>query len=268
MKHLCLIYSNCQGEGMLHYLKKTAMAERFDFVIFQNYRLILLEESREAFFNAVAQANLILFQPTSDLECIDKFVVPSTSELFAGNGCRRISFPYSFNHGFFPLVKHGEWHTSEYLKERVALAKSKGVLGFAADALFKDFNADRLHYDCALRLVTCLAEQARREEQCEIKLVPFIIKNFKDRRLFLSENHPTSHLFIELAREVVNRTLGHIYWNFLDANGDNEIGLPGELPVHPKVIQELNLHYPATEKAHDFFRGWLEQMVNESHSAS
>src|SRR2546430_14436136 len=112
MKMKILLYGNCQMDGLLHYLKQTSFGKANTFDVFHNFRLILGEQSRDDFWKALNDAELVIYQPTSNLTCKDGRMIPDTRTLLAVSP-KRIAVGYAFNHGFFPLVKHGEWQTGK-----------------------------------------------------------------------------------------------------------------------------------------------------------
>lgn len=261
MKKLFVSYSNCEGGGILHFLKKTPLANEFDFQQWNNWQLILGEQNGSAFLDALRAADVLLYQPTGEFLCTDGSTMPSSDKLVAAHvqpECVRISFAYQYNHGFFPILKVAPsfdgWVTGQHVKNASRQAF------FTQKEMLRNFDADVFRFDCALRFAECLAEQSRREQSCDIRMVDFILANFQTQRLFLTQNHPSSALFVELARR--------IYWKLTNAPAPvllwtdiNEANLPGALGVHPAVVRELNLKYgPEGDTA--YYRTLLEKMIS------
>jgi Polysaccharide biosynthesis enzyme WcbI len=272
MRKLCLIYSNCQGDGLVHFLKRAGLEREYDFVVWHNWQLMLGEQRPDDMLVSVQQlrqrGGVAIFQPTNSFDCEKLGMsVPGTVELFPKDGyagVEEISFPYNYNHGFFPFVKMGPgwdgWIGSEQVKEFAKHATSRE----ARDNLIKAYFGDRLHYDCARRFIECLAEQSRRERECDIQMVPWILDNYWQHRLFLTYNHPTSVLFAEMARLVIEKLdLGWHWFSYLPGIDENEAGMNGVQPLHPAVVRELGLDYPATDHAIEYFHGILSCMIND-----
>jgi len=219
---------------------------------------MLDEVDPQAMLQDAARADVFLYQPTDAFESRAGFNVPSTDEiknLLLPDSCQSISLAYQYNDGFFPLVKHGDWKTGQRAKELAAISSYR---------LFAAYNAD-LTYDCARRFVECLAEQSRREQTCDIKMVPFILSMYRGARLFLTENHPSSLMFCHLAQliYIMLETKEPDVTKMITTN-ENEANLPmGIHPTHQSVVDELGLEYPADERAHEFYREWLEQYLKE-----
>jgi len=258
MKKLLVSYSNCQGSGALFFLKRTHLAEEYEMRQWNNWQCMLDEVDPQAMLKDATQADVFLYQPTDRFESRAGFNVPSTDEiksLLVPDGCQCISFAYAYNDGFFPLLKHGDWKTGNRAKELAAISPYR---------LFAAYNAD-LTYDCARRFVECLSEMSKREQLCDIKMVPFILNTYRDTRLFLNENHPSSFMFCHLAQQIYIQIKSESpdVTKMLTAD-ENEVNLPmGINPTHQSVVNELGLRYLADERAHEFYRNWFEQYLKE-----
>lgn len=225
-----VFYMNCQA-ALVHFLKKTKMAEHYEFCVYHNYQLILREQSPEAFMRDAAKADLFVFQPTgeiygilgTDVLCAD--VVPKDA--------LKLSCAYCFNTGFFPIVKHGRWWTGKSILREAQLGSTTLVQAFDRDTLF---------YDCAERFEDNLTEQMRREETCDIKLGEWIRQNYQTEHLFLLCNHPASALLVELARRIL-RAVNPAWDHEIPYYHTNEVQLPGHHAVHYATIRELKLFY-------------------------
>lgn len=277
MKKLLCSYSNCQGSGIIHFLKKTRMSDEFDFVQHNNWQILMLEKPLQALLDDAKRCDVFLYQPCKGYTCTDGTIVPPADHIPRPATSRDISYSYQFNHGFFPLVKVGEgwdgWITGEHVKKRLREV-IKGHYNGAAGMTI-DYYSDHLQFDCARRFIECLAEQARREEETDIKMVPFILENYRKRRLFLTYNHPTSALFAELAKRiycaVFDALTDHFdgvrlidwYGKEIPWIGENEANMNGVMPIHPAVVRELGLEYQPTDNSIEYYRDLLEQMMRE-----
>lgn len=272
MKKLLCSYSNCQGSGIIHFLKKTRMTDEFDFVQHNNWQILMKEKPLDAMLEDAKRCDVFLYQPCQGYTCTDGTAVPGTgliSNAYAGASAKRISYSYQFNHGFFPMVKLGAgwdgWVSSEEMKQFAKHATDRQ----AHDHLIKAyFGEARIGYDCARRFVECMAEQARREQETDIKMVPWILQNYRSSRLFLTYNHPTTILFCQLALEVYSRVYGdnnaaRMYNEFQMPKDENEANMNGVMPIHPAVVRELGLEYQPTDGSIEYYRDLLEQMIKE-----
>lgn len=248
-----VFYANCQADGVVHFLKKSSICRDWDFHVYHNYQIILGEQSAEALRWHMATCDAFIYQPTDEQPCPGG-TIPPTDYMLKMHLLKRadhVSFPYVFNNGFFPIVKHsGGWEIADDL---------------TAPNPFGKYNSGNVNHGLALRFLTCLREQSRREASCDIRLAPFILARFPEERLFLTENHPTSAIYLEIARQLMHKLRIPITWALERAEyPENDVNSPGgAYPIHPAAVRELGLKYPATEGAHDFYANLLHQYIQD-----
>lgn len=257
MPQSVVIYANCQGDGLAHFLKR--MGSESEFRIFRNYQIILGEQSYEELCEAARAADVFIYQPTGpqhehcSTDHILFNVLPSRS--------RRISFGYCFNHGRFPLIRSGKgtihgaleiggWLTRLPLKECVAMYRSR-----------------EMQFCLWERFLECLKEQAIREQTLDVRMTGWMLENF-DRQLLLNVNHPSSPYFIKLAQRV---------WPLLEAKRyspvqhwrTNEINLPCPVPRSDIEITTFRMNAGPDPAADAFYeelliQAWREQNPNHA----
>jgi hypothetical protein len=251
MKKLCLFYTNCQGDGILHFLKQSDLAQEYDFQIFHNWQIILGEQDPKDLHVAATHADVFIYQPHEA-----QHGAKSTEEIKSGllpAHCKTLSFAYQYNHGFFPIIKHpGGWHTGKAVIERA----KHGI------NLMASYKARVINFDCVGRFAACLAEQARREEHVDLKFVPFILDAYRYTRLFLTENHPTSFFFQYMAMMVYKalRPAAETLPNF-SYKTENDVNLPCGVPHHPIATRELGLEYEESSPDLSEYDKWMEELI-------
>lgn len=241
------IYANCQGHGLAHFLKKSGQFES-EIEVFQNHQLILKEVSPEALKASAAKCDVFIYQPTDVRhgELSSHFYL----EQVIPKSARTISFPYLYNHGFFPLIECGGAYigAEEMPKEYWKLPLLE---------LMQLYDMNKVNFALLMRLLMCGAEQARRELACDVQLAPWIMSN-RHLPLFLNFNHPSSYLFEKLAREVLRFSKGHEV-DPIPIDRLNEAGLPCDLPYSAYVIREFEMvNITPHPDAHMTYRKWLE----------
>lgn len=251
---LCVSYSNCQGQGLVHFLRKSRMADHYEFVHYNNYQIILGEQTPEDLMAHSARADVFLYQPTPAL----KYGMLSTEEMLTQTvpaGAYRLCLGYGFNFGLFPIVHHGSWRVTQEIKDRAKTDK---------EGLLNDYDNYKLSFGSTARFLECLTEQDHRERTslCHLPMADFILTAFQHERLFLSENHPCSAYFAELARRTL-RALEPTWDDYIPYVNDNEAQLPCSIPMHPKTICELGIGYAADLGAQAFYRGQLEKLIED-----
>ena len=91
-------------------------------------------------------------------------------------------------------------------------------------------------------------ELERREKHCDVIISDYLRKNYRERQLFYSANHPVNMVIEELARRILNY-IG-INDDEFDMNNNYVKGftLKGQdIPVYPSVIRALELKEYETE---------------------
>lgn len=261
MKKLFVVYGNCQADGLVHFLKKTPLANDFDFAIWHNWQIIMREQPLAGLLADLPRADVLVYQPCKGYLCTDGVQVPGTDALIAKElrpGAKVLSMAYLYNEGFFPIIKVGDDLNGYITSKSVKALAARGMA--TADLLAMDGILD---YDCARRFAECLAEQSRREETTDIKMVPFILAHFQKQRLFLTQNHPTSALYAELAKQVAGLINLDLAWADIPISSENEVGMNGTLPIHPAVVAELALQYPPDTDL-SYYRTLLAELVTKS----
>lgn len=264
-----VFYGNCQMDGLVYFLRKTSFVKDYDVTIFHNWRLMLNEEETgQQLIDAAKSCDLLLYQPTREFACRDGTLVPSTDDLGASvvSGVR-VSKAYQFNHGFFPVVKHGCWKSSAQVAD-IAGSYLTHPPSQVKDKMFRALNAGTLNFGCAARFIACLAEQTRREIFCSIKMGLWILANCQRVRLFNTTNHPSSALYLAIIREFLSEFEHGRYYDEGEAltyDGPNDANIPmGVYPTSPQAIAELSLEYAADPNAHEYLRERLEELIKEA----
>lgn len=259
---LFVSYSNCQGQGVVHFLKQTPMVEHYEFRHYNNYQIILGEQTPEDLMRDARTAEVFLYQTTPAI----KYGMLSTEEMCASvvpKSCRKIAFGYGFNHGFFPLVHHGNWKTS---LEVLVMAKEHPT------ELLQRYDLGHINFGCSERYNFCYFEQQRREQGeneaahvAEAVFVPMsdhINAVYKTKQLFICENHPASEYFSALARRIYHVVHGYDIGE-LPYSTNNDCNLPCGMLVSPYVVKEIGLSYDPEPGAHEYFRGHLEKLIRD-----
>ena len=258
-----VLYANCQADGIAHFLKKTPLAAEIK--VWHNWQVLMKEQPLAGLLDDLRSADVLIFQPCRDgYICVDNVHVPGTDELiqrYVRPGCALVSFAYQFNHGFFPILK--------VAPGRAGFITGDDVLSWHNSGALREYDADCFIFDCARRFIECLAEQSRREALCSVRMADWILGNYQEKRLFLTQNHPSSGLFVELTKRIMT-VMGQllpdywdkVYFSGLSSEVENEAGLPGTLPVHPAVVRELGLKYgPSPDSS--YYRTLLQDLLKE-----
>ena len=87
----------------------------------------------------------------------------------------------------------------------------------------------------------------KKEHDCEVKIIDFLMKNLHKEKLFLTHDHPTSYVFSEVTRQICDFL--ELDYNTEKGNycPENMIGLPDS------VYNRSDNQYPISRYAIDYF---------------
>lgn len=253
-----VIWANCQGCGVEYFLRKSGWPG--DVRCYRNFMVYLGQEPFSAVENAVRACDLLLAQPTDPNKTVHELTMRLVHEVLP-KSARVLYFQPVACHAYFPLVpdggKHGvippvSYFGFEDIEPLLATHTLQEVLA--------EYDSGKMDFRCRWRLQDSIVEQTRREVPCNIRVSGYMMQNHQ-KRLFLSQNHPTSRIMAEMARQVWKLALDRDVqpeWSC-----DNEIALPCSEPLSQYVINELAMDgYVANPRAHEHFRNMLHGAWN------
>lgn len=220
MKKLCLIYANCQGQGLGYFLNQSPDFEK-NYRVEYLYNYLMIEEKKELPAELLHQADLFIYQPIDD-----KHDLYSTSFVLSrlADRCQPISFPYLYNDALWPLFRNGKKVVNA---EPVLELLDSGAS--VPEVLFR-FLALKIDFKFQQRFEKSLKILQERESVTQIKAADYILKHLKTERLFLTHNHPSTPLFIHCTNQILG-VLGYAHLRKADFPHLNAANLPGYFPI-------------------------------------
>jgi tetratricopeptide (TPR) repeat protein len=243
-------FGNCQAKSIRKFLELSLPLSEFEIVNYKNNPRTSEMKSEAEILVGIGQADILIYQPLDSHhgnlseENISKNVVSSQTKL--------ISFPYIFNSGIYSLVHSpnspGKSYGKIYGENIIFDLLSK----YDRNYVLELYRNHRIDFDLKNRFEKCLSELARREETTDIKLSDFLRENYRKEKLFLTSNHPTTIVFIEVCRQIKNLTGLPIDLNIFDLNNDNIANLViTKTPITPYDISTHQYQF-------DCDKNWLE----------
>jgi hypothetical protein len=228
-KKNCVIYANCQGYGIELFLNKHDLYKN-TFATFRLENHILIGQQASLPIDLLNGASLFIYQPVAE-----RHGCYATDHLkkYLPKHCQRISFPYIYNNALWPLYEEGDFIMGE---EIIRELLEKGVsLKSVVDLLCEE----RIDFQFEQRFQHTLSVLKQKEQETDVIMSDFIIRNIQRGKLFLTAAHPTSAVFIHCVNQILER-LGFTL-------------LPGTLPYHPN---EANLPdcWPTSPYEKTFYR--------------
>lgn len=230
-KQSCVIFSNGQGLGLQHFLKKSSDFLNYYNVLFlSNYKSEWQEQKLPS--ELLKKATIVIYQ---DIHNNDLHLKLQDISKYIQNTNRLISFPNIYFSGLWPFFEEGE---NIVCGEEIIEAINKGE-GFKS--LIQRFCSLSIYFDFEKRFSNSKQRLIHNEINTDIKISDFILKNIHDKKLFLTQNHPTSIVFSYLTNQLLSfMDLPSIS---CDHSSINEANLPGYWPISPYDSNYYNFSY-------------------------
>lgn len=230
-----LFYGNCQSQGLIYCLERAFKANYEHFV---NYEYI--HEKKELPIDLIKKADVFIYQPTKAKHGIystDPNIENGICSYLSPN-CKKISFPYIYNSAMWVFVPEND--TYKGMEPIIKLKRE----GHSVENIIDKFLKGEIDFEHEKRFNNCMSILREKESECDVKVVDFILRNIFFTRLFLTQNHPTIHLYNHCANQILpllgsNKEIKH--------NPDydeNMSNLPGNFAHTTYDVRFWNFKYP------------------------
>jgi hypothetical protein len=246
-------FGNCQARGIATLLEML-LPDSFATPTFlsNNARTGRMRPPGEI-LETLNNANLVIFQPLRrDHGELSEANVRASLD----GSTRLIAFSYIFNSGVAGFCyAHNAKSRHSYGKifgEKAVIERLEQ--GAHGEQLVDDYLRGELDLHVVERFDECMNRMADREGGNEIRLRDFILDTYRDVRLFLMHNHPTTALYTEILRQLKSLTDLPIDVDALQARAaeeDNVAGhayAPDSLPISPRDAEELGYRFDPDPK--------------------
>ncbi len=221
-KKTCVIYANCQGSGIELFLNKhDVYKDAFVTHTLENH--ILISQQIPIPIDLLKEASLFIYQPVGE-----RHGCYATNHLKSclPKDCQCISFPYIYNSALWPLFEENQIIVGE---EIIRELFEKGV---SLKSVVDLFCEERINFQFEQRFQRTLSILKQKEQETDVKISDFIIGNIKNEKLFLTQSHPTSVVFIHCVNQILERLGLTLLPERLPCN-PNEANLPDCWPSSP-----------------------------------
>jgi len=212
-----VIYSNCQSKGISYCLGSVIEA---NFHEITNYEYI--RNKKELPIETLKKADIFIYQPTKA-----KHGIYSTDTKVEGNvcshlksDCMKIAFPYIYNSSFWAFVQEND--NFKDIEPILDLKKS----GHSLETVTKMFLNGEIDFEYEKRFNKCMNILREHEKLCDVKVSDFIDANVGNVKLFLTQNHPSTHIYVHCTNQIL-KLLGSDKDIKQDNYDPNMIGLSG-----------------------------------------
>jgi hypothetical protein len=208
-----VFYTNCQFRGIQYFLDiyYREYGVNVTFAHIENFTLI--ESQGTIDYDLLHSADVFIYQPIAA-----RHGLYSTSSEVEGNILARVkpdaqvvSIPYIYNSAFWCLIPPatidnlvgGFGVEGEYIN-RVVLDQLFDA-GVSLKEVLKRFKRREIDIQNEERFQASLSILRQKESACSVKIADFIEANIRKRRLFFTQNHPTTCIFVHCVNQVLQR---------------------------------------------------------------
>lgn len=230
-----IIFGNCQASQVERILSASLPASEFEISFFANNTRTGERRSNSEVIAAIRDCDVLIYQPLSraHAELSDDTIRKMTKP-----NCVSISFPYIFNSGICSLCHAPQSGTRNYgliFGEEIILGQMKA--GKTKEEVLHDYRSGTIDFHVVSRFSESLAKMKDREVSTDIKLTGFIEQNYKQKKLFLTHNHPSNIVLREIIRHVADIATLPVM-NTVFINVSNFPDLPQtDCPISPYDVQ-------------------------------
>ena len=236
-----VIYANCQGIGVKTIIPLLTRNISEDHISnFENYKIISGEDSYDNLIRAAGQAEVFIYQPLGASQ--GKFSTVAGEDNVMSRvhpDARKISFPYIYNNGLWPLYHEGT-------VQNAAPIDALFAAGANAYEIIEAYDAGEIFFNIEERVAQSPEVLAGREAETDVKVADFLRTHIRSRELMLTQNHPTTETFIHAIDQMLTIMLEGRYARpdlDLASLGNNYAALPGRYPIDERCVEEGGITY-------------------------
>lgn len=257
-----VFYTNCQYKGLQHFLE---MFNKYTFDIIENYDII--KNKKPIPIDILNQADIFIYQPIDKTHGIYSTLNEVENNIcsYLPDHCKKISFPYIYNSAFWILIPPAEIDNciGNYVNDRynnsesIELLKQKGKL---LNEVIQMYNEHLIDFNYKNRFDNDIKILQEKEKYCDIKVSDFIINN-KTKKLFLTQNHPTTCVYLHCINQLL--VLLNEEYKFDEfAYPENICSFPCEWFHTSYDVQYWNFEYNVTNINNDWYIQHITHIYN------
>ena len=253
-------YGNCQLLiGLYSYFDN--IKELFEIYKWQSYSYI--REKQKINYNLLKDIDIFIYQPINLT-----YKEYSSDELikYLNNNCLKIGIPFIYIDSFFPLIKksiHGIdggniLNDYKIINEEVILNLKKN---FNNEQIIELYNKNKIYFNYEERFNENILRMREKEKNTDIKIVDFILDNYKNNKIMYMHHHPSKLIFDEIAKHVfkilkIDNDINKNIWNGLLSN---EI-----YPYHISSIEHFNFNIDIDKNATKYYLSLINEILHNN----
>ena len=232
-----IVFGNCQADALANILKRGLPKSRYKVAFLSNNPRTGGMKGTNKTFSKIVKSDILIYQPLGEQH-------GKLSENFIRKAARPktdlIAFPYIFNSGMYSLGHAPMQEKHEYgyvFGEEIILSLLRK---HSINTVLEEYKNARIDFNLMQRFKECNDEMGRRESSAEIKITEYILDNYKNSKLFLTHNHPTTKLLREICFQVKKLSGLPLSLDWIDSGNENIANFTQtNTPISP---YDINLH--------------------------
>lgn len=256
-----LLYGNCQLTiGLYSYLKNNTQLN-LDIDRWTSY--IYIREKLNLDLEKLLNYDIFIYQPVNL-----SYGIYSSNNLISllNKKCIKIGIPFIYIDSFFPLISKNDAHeidggdgynNGKILNENVIIDLKKYNTKQEIISLYKD---NKINFNYEKRFLENINRMKEKEKICDVKIVDFILENYKNHKLIHLHVHPDKKILDHITNQVFN-LLGIKEYNLLsnqkinhDENFNKIFSGEGKgYPYHQTAIDHFNFKFESDEIAQNYY---------------
>jgi hypothetical protein len=265
---LCVMVGRCFTADVAYLLLHSEQfCRRFRIKAYTSVATPNLDAEFQAILRDLETASLVIYQPAA-------WATWGNDNLFSQlvgripAATQRITFPYPTFHAMWPfhasdpragkvVDEFGDPNSLlyHYADANVIRMARSGVEPSAAFSQYIAMNVNELG-DLDGLMDYFFVDQRPKEDETDIKIIDFVLDNFRRERLFLCINHGSNRLLFHMANQILERTGCRALP--LELRDQLSEMTPPEIPIHPGVARHFGISWatPETRYRIDSRRYW------------
>jgi len=245
----CVFYGNCQVIYNVHDMLNSIPEFRKEYhsIRYVNHDRDQITELSNIRIEDLINCDLFIYQPLGDNHGV--FATENVKK-YLKKECITISFPYIYNSSFYSV--YWEKATTRWTIGTLVNCGWRHIMslilsGVDLNMIINMFNNKEIDFYFKDRLDTCMNSLTSKEENCDIKVTDFIISNYKDRRLFITQNHISSYF----TKWVCNKILGILSFNLIPENNEQDLTVEESCVFDQYTNEYYKFNYDTTVISND-----------------
>jgi hypothetical protein len=260
MKKSAVLVGNCQMGGLRECLKYTNFYDKYTAKQYANWEMI--EQESAPPIKELKTADLVIYQPLTDVHGCFSTNPKNPDNML--NNCKAdaivVSMPRMYNNSLWPIIQ-------KHAKKHIFFGCEKIPKDNSIREILDMYDAGILNFDFEERYKRNKSISLSKESETDIKVWDYIEDNITKKQLFLTDNHPTTDLFVHATRQVCD--IIDIEFPKCILYEDNIAGLPDSTYGNPSCRypystyskQYFGFNWTASEDA-GFYRNILAEYLN------